>query len=134
MINEAILVGRIGRKETKQVKNGGELTVLSLATTHKYKDASGEQKAVTTWHNVHCFSKLSEIATKYVHVGDLIYVRGQIQNKKIEQGEKTGQYIYSVTANDIKFLPSVKKPNQEVATPQKKLDDFPEFDDSDVPF
>ena len=109
MINEAILVGYVGKKDTKQLANGGEITVISVATTTKYKDSSGEKQVRTTWHHVNCFSKLAEIASKYVHVGDIIYVRGEINNKKIEQGERAGQHMYSVTAQDIRFLPGGKK-------------------------
>lgn len=135
MINEAILVGHVGNKDTKVLKNGGEITVISLATTTKYKDSSGEKQVRTTWHNINCFSKLAEIAAKYVHVGDSIYVRGEINNKKIEQGERTGQYIYSVTAQDIKFLGSAKKKEAEPkAAPKTKTTHYDEFIDDNVPF
>jgi single-strand DNA-binding protein len=135
MINEAILVGHVGRKESKTLSNGGEITVISIATTTKYKDSSGEKQVRTTWHNVNCFSKLSEIATKYVHVGDIVYIRGEINNKKIEQGERAGQYIYSVTAQDIKFLPGGKKQASEAkAAPEKKKSSYEEFEDSEIPF
>ena len=139
MINEAILVGHVGKKDTKTLNNGGEITVISMATTTKYKDSSGEKQTRTTWHNINCFSKLAEIAAKYVHVGDIIYVHGEINNKKIETGERAGQYIYSVTAQDIKFLPGGKKkdaeskPSQEKKAPVKKDEIYDEFDDS-IPF
>lgn len=138
MINEAILVGHVGKKETKKLKNGGDLTVISIATSNKFKDSSGEKQIRTTWHNVNCFSKLGEIAAKYVHVGDLIYIRGEILNKKIETGERAGQYMYSVTAQDIRFLPGGKKKDSESKLSQessadKSADEF-EFDDSEIPF
>ena len=135
MINEAILVGHVGKKDTKTLKNGGEITVISIATSTKYKDSSGEKQTRTTWHNINCFSKLAEIAAKYVHVGDFIYVRGEINNKKIEQGERAGQYIYSVTAQDIKFLPAGKKQTAESKPAQeKKKSSYNDFDDSEIPF
>ncbi len=134
MINEAILVGHIGRKDTKPLKNGGEVTALSLATTAKFIDSSGEKQTRTTWHNINCFSKLAEIAAKYVHVGDVVYIRGEINNKKIEQGERAGQYMYSVTAQDIRFLPGGKKKDTD-SKPNKPEPDgsSPAFDDS-IPF
>ena len=135
MINEAILVGHVGKKDTKTLSNGGEITVISIATTTKYKDSSGEKQTRTTWHNINCFSKLAEIASKYVHVGDIIYVRGEINNKKIEQGERAGQYIYSVTAQDIKFIQSAKKKDTESKPSQEKSKtSYNDFDDSEIPF
>jgi len=135
MINEAILVGHVGKKDTKTLNNGGEITVISLATSTKYKDSSGEKQVRTTWHNINCFSKLAEIAAKYVHVGDQIYIRGEINNKKIETGERAGQYIYSVTAQDIRFMQSAKKKDSESKPSQeKKKATYNDFDDSEIPF
>jgi single-strand DNA-binding protein len=137
MINEAILVGHVGKKDTKTLNNGGEITVISIATSTKYKDSSGQKQERTTWHNINCFSKLAEIAAKYVHVGDVLYVRGEINNRKVEKGERAGQYMYSVTANDLKFLPGGKKKAEESKQNQKqeqeKAKDY-EFDDSEIPF
>lgn len=109
MINRANLLGRVGKIAVKPIKNGGEITTISLATTKKYNDSSGTRQEQTTWHMINCFSKLSEIASKYVSVGDLIYVEGEIQNKKVETGEKAGQYVYSLVASDIKFIPTHNK-------------------------
>lgn len=148
MINEAILLGYVGKKYNKTLQKGGDLTVLSLATTVKYTDSTGEKKSRTTWHNINCFSKLSDLVNKYVNVGDLIYVRGEILNKKIETGEKAGQYMYSVNAQDIRFLPNNNKKDKEtyiaVASPGGipsnsgvKISETPydnDFDDEDTPF
>lgn len=131
MINEAILIGNVGRKETKSLKNGGEVTVVSLATTSKYQDYSGTKQSKTTWHNVNFFSKLSDIAKKYIHVGDLIYVRGEINNKKIENGERAGQYMYSVTAIEVKFFPSrQKKENMNSSSSEEEFD----VTEEEIPF
>ena len=139
MINEAILVGNVGKKDTKTLKNGTDITMLSIATTTKYMDSSGEKQSRVTWHNINCFSKLSDIASKYVHVGDLIYIRGEINNKKIESGERAGQYMYSVTAQDIKFLPGGKKkdaeskPSQEKPAAKKYTSHYDDLNDA-IPF
>lgn len=135
MINEAILVGNVGKKDTKTLKNGTDITVLSIATTTKYMDSSGEKQVRTTWHNINCFSKLSDIVAKYVHVGDLIYIRGEINNKKIEQGERAGQYMYSITAQDIRFLPGGKKkeadaPSEKKPEGKKYTTDYDDLNDS----
>lgn len=126
----AILLGRVGKKDTKNLKNGGEITVLSIATSKKYKDALGQYQKQTTWHNVNCFSKLSEIATKYVHVGDLVFIQGEIQNKKIEHGEGAAQYIYSLHANEIKFIPKGGKSEKKSTTTQAN-DEFSENNSDD---
>lgn len=128
MINIAILLGRVGKKDTKTTKNGIEMTMFSLATSKKVKNQAGESTEITTWHNINCFSKLSDVAKKYINVGDIIFVQGEIQNRKIEKGEREGQYIYSVHANDIRFIPqgrSEKKQNNNQSS--DFCDDIPDF-------
>ena len=134
MINTGTLLGRVGKKDTKTTKNGSNVTVLSVATSKKYKDSQGTAQEITTWHNVNCFSKLSDVASKYVHVGDLIYVTGEIQNKKIESGEKAGQYMYSILANEIKFIPKQKADSGDKKPEKEKEVDNDEFDDDEIPF
>lgn len=136
MINEAILLGHVGKKETKILKSGGDMTIVSLATSTKYMDSSGNKQTRTTWHNINFFSKLSEIAKKYVHVGELIFVRGEILNRKIETGERAGQYAYSVNACEVKFIPNGKKKDIESKPSQEhnKQNDTSVFGEEEIPF
>lgn len=134
MINYAILLGRVGKKDSKILKNGSEFTAISIATSKKWKDSSGQAQEEITWHNIKCFSKLAEIAKKYVHVGDLIFVQGNIQNKKIESGDRAGQYIYSIHANELKFIPTGKKNNGESKPSQENSEEDFDFPETDVPF
>jgi len=112
MINKAILLGRIGTKEHKPTKNGGYVCLLSIATNRKYLDSSGQKKEMTTWHNVNFFNHLAEIANKFAHVGDLIYVEGELSNKKIEENGKS-RIVHSITGSQLKVLPNVKKQNSD---------------------
>lgn len=134
MINYAMLLGRVGKKDVKQLKSGGELTVISLATNKKLKDANGTYQEHTTWHTVSCFSKLAEIAKNYVHVGDMVFVQGEIQHRKIEVGERAGQYSYSVHANEIKFVPGNKKEKVETKKSETNGNKSYEFADNELPF
>lgn len=112
MINKASLLGRVGKVDTKPIRNGSNMTSVSLATSRKFTDAAGQKQEHTTWHVVNFFSKMADVAAKYVHVGDLIYVEGEINHKKIEQGEKAGQWAYSLTASDVKFITGSNKAAQ----------------------
>lgn len=108
MINIATILGRVGRKETKTTKNGGQMTVLSIATTNNFKDSEGKQQ--TTWHNVNCFSKLSDFVEKKVNVSDIVFVRGQICNSKVLKDNKES-YIYSLHADEVRVIPQKQREN-----------------------
>ena len=135
-------MGRIGKKDKKTLKNGGEMTTIHLATSRKYTDASGEKRELTTWHNVNFFNNLSDIVSRYAHVGDLIHVEGEISNRRIESGERAGQWAYSLTGSEVKFIPTSKKSvetSEEKPTADKKTAnstnayDYEGFDE-EVPF
>ena len=136
MLGKATLIGRVGNKDSKILKNGGEITTLSLATNKRFTDSQGNKQEQTTWHNVNCFGKLSEIAAKYVQVGSLVYVEGDIQNKKIESGERAGQYMYSIHANEIKFMPSSSKKDEPQSKQKstKQSQSYEPFEDDDIAF
>jgi single-strand DNA-binding protein len=110
MINKVTLLGRVGKKDYKPTRNGSFLCNVSVATSRKYLDSQASQREVTTWHNVNFFNKLADIANKYLHVGDLVYIEGEISNRKIEENG-VNRIIHSILGNEIKFIPTGKKDN-----------------------
>jgi single-strand DNA-binding protein len=136
MINEATLIGRIGKKDFRSLKNGSEVATLYIATSKKWLDDKGAQTEQTTWHNVNFFNKLADIVKRYAHVGGLVYIKGEINNKQITQGERQGQWAYSITASQLKLLPAGKKDNSQdnpISAQQKAHESDKEYDDS-IPF
>lgn len=133
MINKAILLGRIGTKKFRINRKGINQCILSIATNRKYIDSKGQSTEITTWHIVNCFNKLADIVEKYANVGDLIYVEGEISNKKIEENG-VNRINHSVIGNEVKFLPNMKK--DTIPKPEESHgSDIPlHMDDEEVPF
>ncbi len=123
MINKVTLLGRIGKKETKTLKNGNEVTVLHVATTKKWMNSDAILTEETTWHTVNCFGKISELAEKYTHVGELIYLEGEIVVKKKEHDGDV-RYYHSITCFELKFIPGQKKKeDEETKATENMIDD-----------
>ena len=100
-VNKVILIGNVGRDpETKYMSDGSAVCNLTLATTRRYKDKSGQQQADTEWHRVSLFGRLAEIAEKYVKKGAKLYCEGKIKTRTIgmEDGyiKKTKDIIVDV--------------------------------------
>lgn len=125
MIQEATLLGRVGKKDTRKTKEGSEMTTIYLATNRNWTDREGVKQEQTVWHNVNFYNKLSDIVSRHAHVGNLVYIKGEINHKKIESGEKMGQWAYSVTASSIRLLPGNKKSEtvEEPLSVKNELDD-----------
>lgn len=136
MINKVTLLGRIGKKDFRQTKTGAPLCNLSVATEEKYIDSMGNQKKVTTWHNVGFFSKLAEVADKYTMVGDLTYIEGKISNRKVVDDNGVTRMVHSVIGEKIQFLPRGTKDDSHKQN-EIHLEEthIPDSDlDSDIPF
>jgi single-strand DNA-binding protein len=94
-LNQVQLIGRLGKDpEVRATNSGNKLVNFSIATSEKWKDASGQPQERTEWHNVVCFNEnLAGVIEKYVHKGDLIFVQGKLQTRKWQ--DQSGQDRYS---------------------------------------
>ena len=129
MINQAQILGRIGKIETKDLSNGNKVTNMSLVTSKKF-NKNGEKTEEVTWHNVTTFGKLAEIAEKYVLKGDLLWVQGEMKNQKYQAQDGTEKVKFFIMANEIKLMPKAKEHK-----PAPKTDSYDGgFDDSEIPF
>jgi len=84
-VNKVTLLGRLGQDpEVREMKNGGKLIQLSIATSERWRDKeSGEPRERTEWHRVVIFNqRLAEVAETYLSKGDLVYLEGQLQTSK----------------------------------------------------
>ena len=106
-VNKAILIGNLGRDpETRYMPDGGAITNISIATTDKWKDKSGEMQEKTEWHRVAFFGKLAEIAGEYLKKGSQVYVEGRLQTRKWQDKEGQDKYTTEIVANVMQMLGS----------------------------
>lgn len=128
MINIAMIQGRVGTLDAKTTSTGIKVTNMSVVTSKKYvKDGVKEEKV--TWHNVVLFNKLAEIAEKYISVGDMVWIQGEMETKKYMNQMGQEKQSFKIIANDVRLFPKGK---QETATPASK--DFQELEDDGVPW
>jgi single stranded DNA-binding protein len=120
-INVAILTGYVGKIETKQLKNGNDFVIVSIATLKNYKDSTGIAHEQTTWHDVCCFGKLVEsITASGLASGDLVSVQGQIQHRRVEAtGDRPGYGMYSIFANDVSIIHKAPVKNDQQSAQYK---------------
>lgn len=137
MWNEAIICGRVGRDpEIRNLQNGGQVTTLSVATSEKWKDKSGEQKEKTEWHRVVLFGKLAEIAGDYAKKGSLVMIRGAIQTRKWKDQDGNDRWSTEIVVSgfDARFRVlsdgAGNGGSRQSSSRQKPADDFDDSLDS----
>jgi single-strand DNA-binding protein len=104
-VNKVILVGRLGKDpEVRNLENGASVANFTMATSESYKDkTTGEKKEVTEWHNIVLWRGLAEIAAKYLHKGDMIYVEGKLRTRSWEK-EGVTRYTTEVIGDNMTML------------------------------
>lgn len=106
-VNKVILVGNLGRDpEVRHLENGTPVASFSLATSESYKDrTTGERKTVTEWHNVVLWRGLAEVAEKYLHKGDQVYIEGKLRTRSWEK-EGVTRYTTEIVGDNMTMLGS----------------------------
>ena len=106
-VNKVILVGRLGKDpEVRNLENGAVVANFTMATSETYKDRNtGERKEVTEWHNIVLWRGLAEIASKYLHKGDLVYIEGKLRTRSWEK-EGVTRYTTEIVGDNMTMLGS----------------------------
>lgn len=106
-VNKVILVGNLGRDpETRYMPDGGAITNISIATTSKYKNKSGEMVEETEWHRVSFFGRLAEIAGEYLKKGRPVYIEGRLKTRKYTDKDGVEKYATDIIASEMQMLGS----------------------------
>lgn len=106
-VNKVILVGRLGKDpEVRNLDNGVSVANFTMATSETYKDrTTGEKKETTEWHNIVLWRGLAEVAQRYLHKGDLVYIEGKLRTRSWEK-EGITRYTTEIIADNMTMLGS----------------------------
>lgn len=143
-VNKVILVGNLGRDpEMRYQPSGGAVANLTLATTDKFKDKTGQMIEQTEWHRLVFFDRTAEVCGQYLKKGAQIYVEGSIRTRKYKDKEGVEKYVTEIRGDRMQMLggPRVaaeSNPSSAAPAPSgagggspPQLDDIP---DDDIPF
>lgn len=139
-----ILIGRLGKDpEVRNLENGATVANFSVATTETYKDKNtGERKEITEWHNVVLWRALADVAAKYLHKGDQVYIEGRLRTRSWEK-EGITRYTTEVVGDNLTMLTprgtnpgGGSEPRPATAPSQTPTEDFkvPDTATDDLPF
>jgi single-strand DNA-binding protein len=105
-VNKVILLGNVGKDpEVKFLPSGLPVANLTLATSERSKDKSGEWQDRTEWHNLTAYQRTAEIIRDYVKKGSKIYVEGRIQTRSWDdQASGQKRYRTEIIVSDLVLL------------------------------
>jgi single-strand DNA-binding protein len=124
MINKVILVGDIWKEPLEKTTTKGEtMCVLYLVTKEFFQDKNNtntDNKLYTEkkeWHNIVTFGITAQYILKNIHVGDIVYVEGQLQTREVMEGD-TKKYLKDILVNrsgTVKKIYSKKRDQNSVS-------------------
>ncbi len=128
-VNKVILVGNLGRDPEIQSFDGVKKASFSLATSESYKDKNNQKVIQTEWHNIIMWRGLAEIAEKFLHRGDMIYLEGKIKTRTYEEnGNK--RYFTAIVAENMTMLSGKREEENHSINGQNS----PAEEESGLPF
>lgn len=107
MFNKVILLGNLTRDiELRYLPSGAALAKSSLATSHKYKTASGEQKEEVMFLDFTMFGKISETANQYLRKGSKVLLEGRLVLEQWTTQDGINRSKHSLRVDTMKMLDS----------------------------
>jgi single-strand DNA-binding protein len=104
-VNKAIIIGRLGKDpEVRRMSDGTAVANFPVATSETWKDKNtGEKKETTEWYNIVLWRGLAEVAEKYLHKGDNVYIEGKLRTRSWEKDGVT-KYTTEILGDQMTML------------------------------
>lgn len=121
MYNKLIVIGNLTRDiELKYLPSGAAIAKGAIATTFKYKTASGEQKDEVCFLDFSMFGKLGEIANQYLKKGSKVLLEGRLIFEQWRAQDGSTRSRHSLRVDEMKMLDSKPQEGQGQHAQQKR--------------
>ena len=120
MYNKVIMVGNLTRDiELRYLPSSAAIAKSAIATTHKFKSATGEQKDEVCFLDFNIFGKTAEVANQYLRKGSKVLLEGRLVFEQWTAKDGSGRSRHSLRVETMKMLDS-KSDNQGQANTQNQ--------------
>jgi single-strand DNA-binding protein len=107
MYNKVIMIGNLTRDiELKYIPSGAAIAKGAIATSHKYKTQTGEQKEEVCFLDFNVFGKSAEILNQYVRKGSKVMLEGRLVLEQWTDQNGGNRSKHSLRVETFKFLDS----------------------------
>ena len=108
-MNKIILLGRLTKKPEIKLSqtNNKKIATFTIAVNRQYVKQGEERQ--TDFINIVAYSKLAELAEKYLDKGLQICICGRLQIRTWDDDNGIKHYLSEVIAEEINFADSLKK-------------------------
>jgi single-strand DNA-binding protein len=107
MYNKVIMIGNLTRDiELKYLPSGSAIGKSAIATSHKFKTQTGEQKDEVCFLDFTVFGKGAEILNQYVRKGSKVMLEGRLIFEQWQAQDGSSRNRHTLRVEEFKFLDS----------------------------
>ncbi len=107
MYNKIILAGNLTRDiEIRYTQSGSAIGNTGIATSRKFKSATGEQKEEVLFVDLTFFGRTAEIANQYLRKGSKVLVDGRLKLDQWTAQDGSKRSKHSITVENLQMLGS----------------------------
>ena len=107
MYNKYIGIGNLTRDiELKYLPSGSAIAKGAIATSHKYKTQTGEQKDEVCFLDFNIFGRSAEVANQYLRKGSKVLLEGRLVFEQWTAQDGTNRNRHSLRVDTMKMLDS----------------------------
>ena len=111
MLNQTVIVGRLVKDpELRETGKGNKVTNITLAVPRSFKNSEGEYE--TDFINCVLWQGIAESTVEYCKKGDLLGVKGRVQNRRFEKQDGLRKSVTEIIAEKVTFLSPKAKPGE----------------------
>jgi single-strand DNA-binding protein len=104
-VNKVILIGNLGKDpEVRYLEGGIAVANFPIATTETFRDKNGNKNEQTEWHQIVLWRRLAEVAEKYLHKGQMVYLEGKIRSRTWEDKDGNKRYTTEIFGDVLTIL------------------------------
>lgn len=137
-LNKVMLIGNLGKDpEVRTFEGGNSLARFPLATSETYTNRQTNEKVTQTeWHTIVLRRGLAEIAEKYLHKGDKVFIEGRIKTRSWEDEKGERKFTTEIHADNMTMLGGRPETSSEESYSGHENDAVrsEEEEDDDLPF
>lgn len=130
-LNRVMLIGNVGKDPLiRYIDNGICTATFPLATNSPSRTLPNGTVIPerTEWHEIQLWRRLAEIAEKYVHKGDKLYIEGELRTRTWTDKRGQTHKLTEVWAREMEMLSPRPQATQPQATPAQPSADAPTTD------
>ena len=103
MLNQIVLVGRLAKSpELRVTDSGKKMATITLAVPRSFKNSNGEYD--TDFLDCTLWTGVAENTAEYCQTGDMLGVRGRVQNRYVEKEDGSKVRKTEIIADKVTFL------------------------------